>query len=151
VYPPARNERGKSKNLARTLYRLLFRGLHAPHPYGQQRLQETLDKHGPLEWLDRFFGPRKGVDFHGIPGMVNGGPGYDARLKRPDGQEELHSVTGVWVVDAQGQPAFPPEVVPTVVHEFTSSHTSARNNYLKSGFQILKVEEKAEPVFKGSP
>jgi hypothetical protein len=90
-----------------------------------QRMQETLDKQGHLEWFDSFFGPRKGADFHVILGMLNGGPSYGARLKRPGGQEDLYSIIGVWMVDAQGQPGFPAEVVPTVVHEFTHSYTNA--------------------------
>lgn len=90
-----------------------------------QRMQEVLDKQGHLEWFDSFFGPRKGADFHVVLGMLNGGPSYGARLKRSDGQEDLYSVIGVWMVDSQGQPTFPPEVVPTVVHEFTHSYTNA--------------------------
>lgn len=90
-----------------------------------QRMQGTLDQQGHLEWFDRFFGPRKGADFHVILGMLNGGPSYGAGLRRPDGQEDLYSVVGVWMVDSQGQPTFPPEVVPTVVHEFTHSYTNA--------------------------
>jgi hypothetical protein len=90
-----------------------------------QRMQETLDKHGHLEWLDSFFGPRKGADFHVILGMLNGGPSYGARLKRPDGQEDLYAVIGVWRVDAQGQPSFSPEMIPTIVHEFTHSYANA--------------------------
>ena len=46
-------------------------------------------------------------------------------LVGPDGQEELYSVVGVWMVDSQGQPTFPPGVVPTIVHEFTHSYTNA--------------------------
>ncbi len=106
-----------------------FRGFLAKHePLYQiavQRMQETLDKQGHLEWFDNFFGPRKGADFHVVLGMLNGGPSYGAHLKRPDGQEDLYSVIGVWMVDAQGQPTFPAEVVPTVVHEFTHSYTNA--------------------------
>jgi hypothetical protein len=90
-----------------------------------QRMQETLDKQGHLEWFDSFFGPKKGADFHVVLGMLNGGPSYGARLKRPDGQEDLYSIIGVWMVDSQGQPTFPPDVVPTVVHEFTHSYTNA--------------------------
>jgi GNAT superfamily N-acetyltransferase len=37
------------------------------------------------------------------------------------------------------------------VHTCSLDHPNALNNYLKSGFQIFKVEEKAEPVFKGRP
>jgi hypothetical protein len=103
-----------------------FLDQHAPlYQIGVQRMQEVLDKQGHLEWFEGFFGPRKGADFHVVLGMLNGGPGYGARLKRPDGQEDLYSVTGVWLVDSQGQPTFPPEVVPTVVHEFTHSYTNA--------------------------
>ena len=105
-----------------------FKGFLAKHePLYQaavQRMQETLNKRGHLEWFDSFFGPRKGAEFHVVLGMLNGGPSYGARLKRSDGQEELYSVIGVWVVDSQGQPTFPAEVVPTVVHEFTHSYAN---------------------------
>jgi len=106
-----------------------FKGFLAQHkPLYQgavQRMEETLDKQGHLEWFDSFFGPRKGADFHVILGMLNGGPSYGARLRRPNGQEDLYSIIGVWMVDSQGQPTFPREVVPTVVHEFTHSYTNA--------------------------
>jgi hypothetical protein len=89
-----------------------------------QRMQETLDKNAHLEWFDRFFGPRKGADFHVVLGLLNGGGSYGTHLKKPDGQEDLYSVIGVWMVDAQGQPTFPSSVVPTIVHEFTHSYTN---------------------------
>jgi GNAT superfamily N-acetyltransferase len=37
------------------------------------------------------------------------------------------------------------------LHTCTFDHPNALNNYLKSGFQIFKVEEKVEPVLKGAP
>jgi GNAT superfamily N-acetyltransferase len=36
------------------------------------------------------------------------------------------------------------------VHTCSYDHPNALNNYLKSGFRIFKVEEKAEPVRKGA-
>ncbi len=103
-----------------------FLDKHAPlYQVAVRRMQETLDKQGHLEWFDSFFGPRKGADFRVVLGMLNGGPSYAARLKRADGREDLYSVIGVWRIDSQGQPIFPPEVVPIVVHEFTHSYTNA--------------------------
>jgi len=90
-----------------------------------RRMQEVLDKHAHMDWFDDFFGPRKGADFHVVLGLLNGGCCYGARLKRPEGQEDLYSVLGVWMVDSEGQPTFPTSVIPTVVHEFTHSYTNA--------------------------
>jgi hypothetical protein len=89
-----------------------------------QRMQEVLDKHAHLDWFDRFFGPRQGADFHVVLGMLNGGSSYGARVTGADGQEELYSVIGVWMVDSGGQPTFAPAIASTVVHEFTHSYTN---------------------------
>jgi hypothetical protein len=102
-----------------------FFDLHEPlYRVGVQRMQEVLDKHAHLDWFDRFFGPRKGADFHVVLGMLNGGGSYGARVTRPDGQEELYSVIGVWMVDSGGQPTFTPGIASTIVHEFTHSYTN---------------------------
>jgi hypothetical protein len=98
---------------------------HEPlYRVGVQRMQEVLDKYAHLDWFDRFFGPRKGADFHVVLGMLNGGGSYGARVTRPDGQEELYSVIGVWMVDSGGQPTFTPGIASTIVHEFTHSYTN---------------------------
>ncbi len=89
-----------------------------------QRMQEVLDQHAQLDWFDRFFGPRKGADFRVVLGLLNGGGSYGARVTRPDGQEELYSVIGVWMVDSGGQPTFTPGIASTIVHEFTHSYTN---------------------------
>jgi hypothetical protein len=103
-----------------------FFDLHAPlYRVGVQRMQEVLDKHAHLDWFDRFFGPRKGADFHVVLGMLNGGGSYGARVTRADGQEEVYSVIGVWMVDSGGQPTFTPDIASTLVHEFTHSYTNA--------------------------
>jgi uncharacterized protein Usg len=99
---------------------------HEPlYQTGIQRMQEVLDRHARLEWFDQFFGPRKGADFHVVLGMLNGGGSYGTRLTKPDGQEELYSIVGVWTLDSQGQPIFPPGIAYTIVHEFTHSYTNA--------------------------
>ncbi len=122
-----------------------FLAQHEPlYQLAVQRMQDTLDKQGHLEWFDRFFGPRKGADFHVILGMLNGGPSYGAHLKRPDGQDDLYSVPGVWMVDSQGQPIFPREVVSTVIHEFTHSYT---NSFVDQfGKELKDAGEKIFPL-----
>jgi hypothetical protein len=103
-----------------------FLDQHEPlYQVGIQRMQGMLDQHAHLEWFDRFFGFRKGADFRVVLGLLNGGGGsYGPHCTRPDGQEDLYSIIGVWAVDSQGQPTFPPSTVATIVHEFTHSYTN---------------------------
>lgn len=102
-----------------------FLDRHQPlYQTGVQRMQEMLDQHAHLEWFDSFFGPRKGVEFRVVLGLLNGGGSYGAHCTKPDGQEELYSIIGVWSVDSQGQPTFTPGVASTIVHEFTHSYTN---------------------------
>jgi hypothetical protein len=102
-----------------------FLDRHEPlYRVGIRRMQEMLDKHAHLEWFDQFFGPRQGADFRVVLGLLNGGGSYGARFTRPDDREELYSIIGVWIVDSQGQPSFPPGIVSTIVHEFTHSYTN---------------------------
>jgi len=89
------------------------------------RMQEVLDKNAHMEWFDRFFGPRKTADFRVVLGMLNGGGSYGIHFVRPDGQEELYSILGVWMVDFQGHPIFSADMASTLVHEFTHSYTNA--------------------------
>jgi hypothetical protein len=88
------------------------------------RMQQTLDQNAHLDWFDRFFGPRKGTAFRVILGMLNGGGSYGARFEDLKGKEEIYSILGVWIVDSQGQPVFPPGLSTTIVHELTHSYTN---------------------------
>jgi hypothetical protein len=98
---------------------------HEPlYRVGVQRMQEVLDQHAHLDWFDRFFGPRQSADFHVVLGLLNGGGSYGVRVTRRDGQEELYSIIGVWMVDAAGQPTFTAGIASTIVHEFTHSYTN---------------------------
>jgi hypothetical protein len=89
-----------------------------------ERMRRTLDEHAHLDWFDSFFGPRQGAEFHVVLGMLNGPSSYGAHFAGPNGQEELYSILGVWMVDSEGQPVFPSSIVPTIVHEFTHSYTN---------------------------
>jgi hypothetical protein len=102
-----------------------FLDQHRPlYQVGIQRMQETLDQHAHLEWFDSFFGPRKDADFRLVLGMLNGGGSYGVHCTDPNGREELYSIIGVWSTDFLGEPKFPPDVVPTIIHEFTHSYTN---------------------------
>ena len=90
-----------------------------------QHMREVLDRHAHLEWFDRFFGPRKGADFHVVLGLLNGGGSYGAHFRGLDGHEDLYSILGVWRIDLQGQPTFSKGIASTLVHEFTHSYTNA--------------------------
>jgi len=102
-----------------------FFNQHQPlYQAGVRNMQEALRKYAHLEWFERFFGFRQGADFCVILGLLTGTHSYAARLAKPDGREDLYSVTGVWAVDAQGQPTFSAEVIPIIVHELTHSYTN---------------------------
>jgi hypothetical protein len=102
-----------------------FLDQHEPlYRIGVHRMQELLDQHAHLEWFDSFFGPREGAEFHLVLGMLNGGGCYGPHYTKPDGQEELYSIIGVWSTNLLGHPKFPPDVVPTIIHEFTHSYTN---------------------------
>jgi len=86
------------------------------------RLRAFVAKNADLPWFDRFFGPRAHARFIVIPGLVNGGPSYGARIALDDGTNELYAIPGVWKVDAEGMPDFDPEWTATLVHEFAHSY-----------------------------
>ena len=109
---------------AETQFKDFFDQHEALYRTGVRRMQEMLDQHAHLEWFDNFFGPRKQASFHVVLGMLNGGPSYAASFRNPEGQEELYSIVGVWMVDAQGQPTFSAGVAFTIVHELTHSYTN---------------------------
>ncbi|MBP7051517.1 MAG: DUF4932 domain-containing protein [Phycisphaerae bacterium] len=98
---------------------------HEPlYAIGVRRMQELLDQHAHLEWFDSFFGPRKDTEFRLVLGMLNGGGSYGVHYRNLNGQEEMYSIVGVWSTNLLGQPRFPPDVVPTIIHEFTHSYTN---------------------------
>jgi hypothetical protein len=90
----------------------------------QSRMKDLLDKEAHLEWFDEFFGPRPGVSFTVVLGLLNGPNNYGARLLTADGQEELYCVLGVWATDGKGLPAFDRSMMETVVHEFCHSYAN---------------------------
>ncbi|MBK8978792.1 MAG: DUF4932 domain-containing protein [Planctomycetes bacterium] len=86
------------------------------------RMQAVLDAHARLDWFDRFFGARPAARFELSLALLNGGACYGARVRLPDGTEELHCILGVWMTDGDGGPRFTRDVLPTVVHEFCHSY-----------------------------
>ncbi len=87
------------------------------------RARRLVETEGRLEWFDRFFGARPGAQFRLVPGLVNGGACYGARIQL--GQvEELYCILGVWRCDAGGQPVFERDALDTVAHEFCHSYVN---------------------------
>nr|NIM06200.1 DUF4932 domain-containing protein [Armatimonadota bacterium]NIM24127.1 DUF4932 domain-containing protein [Armatimonadota bacterium]NIM67982.1 DUF4932 domain-containing protein [Armatimonadota bacterium]NIM76486.1 DUF4932 domain-containing protein [Armatimonadota bacterium]NIN06209.1 DUF4932 domain-containing protein [Armatimonadota bacterium] len=87
------------------------------------RMKEMLSKETHLGWFEEFFGARPDATFHVTLGMLNGGCCYGPRIKLGD-REELYSILGVWMTDADGIPEFDETVITTLVHEFGHSYTN---------------------------
>lgn len=101
-----------------------FRESHAElYAETEARMRTLMEDQGILTWFDRFFGPRDGSAFHLELALLNGPNNYGASVLLPDG-EEFHSVLGVWETDDAGLPSFRPDVLSTIVHEFTHSYTN---------------------------
>jgi hypothetical protein len=90
----------------------------------QSRMKDFLDKEAHLEWFDEFFGPRQGVSFTVVLGLLNGPNNYGVRILTPDGKQELYCVLGVWATDEKGLPVFDRSMMETVVHEFCHSYAN---------------------------
>jgi hypothetical protein len=88
------------------------------------RLRSLVESKSDLAWFDRFFGPRPGVRFIVVPGLVNGGGNYGPSLRAEDGREEMYAILGVWQVDAEKQPSFDTRILPDLVHEFAHSYVN---------------------------
>ncbi len=86
-----------------------------------RRLRDTLSAHANLQWFDSYFGARPGVRFHIYLGLMNGPSNYGSKL-RTKGKEDDYCILGVWSVDRNGDPIFPADIVPTVIHEFAHSY-----------------------------
>ncbi len=86
----------------------------------RDRMRVLVQDQGIPAWYGRFFGAREGLPFFMELGLANGPANYGARVFLPEG-EELHSIMGVWQSDKNGQPMFPNQALPTVVHEFSHS------------------------------
>ncbi len=88
-----------------------------------ERMTETMNKHGQLNWFERFFGQPPAGKFHIFLGMLNGPCCYGARVKT-DKQREVYCILGVWNRDNKGMPSFPKSMLPTVMHEFGHSYVN---------------------------
>jgi len=87
-----------------------------------KRMQAVLDKDLKPEWFDAFFGARPAARFQLALGMLNGPCCYAARLRHPDGKEDIHCILGVWETDGDGLPCFDRSMLGTVAHEFAHSY-----------------------------
>src|SRR5262249_15611689 len=90
----------------------------------EERLRELLQKEAHLEWFHDYFGELPQASFTVVPGLLNGGACYGPHARDSAGREELFSILGVWETDSQGLPAFPRNVVATIVHEFNHSYAN---------------------------
>ncbi len=88
-----------------------------------QRMGAALSRDGHIEWFESFFGKRPAAKFHLVLGMLNGGQCYGTHARVGD-REELYCILGVWNTDANGEPTFPKQVLPFVVHEFCHSYAN---------------------------
>ena len=86
-----------------------------------ERARRLLITEGRLDWFDAFFGPRPGVRFRFVPGLINGGCCYGARVKL-GAEEEVYCILGVTRCDNDGQPVFDSNDLATVAHEFCHSY-----------------------------
>jgi hypothetical protein len=87
------------------------------------RARKVLLTDGRLDWFDGFFGPRPGVRFKFVPGLVNGGCCYGARVKLPQ-EEEVYCILGVVRCDQDGQPVFTRDELEIVAHEYSHCYLS---------------------------
>jgi len=85
------------------------------------RLGAMLEESAHLEWYESFFGERPGASFTVVPALFNGGANYGPRFRDLQGREALYSILGVWKTDGAGLPEFTPDMLGTVVHEFSHS------------------------------
>jgi hypothetical protein len=88
------------------------------------RLRALVEKRASLSWFDRFFGVTPGARFVIVPGLGNGGGSYGLRFVPEKGPVEIWVIPGVSDVDAEGQPRFDEQMLPTLVHEFCHSYVN---------------------------
>jgi hypothetical protein len=107
------------------------------------RLHAMLEESAHLEWYESFFGERPGASFTVVPALFNGGANYGPRFRDPQGGEALYSILGVWKTDGEGLPAFTPDMLGTVVHEF--SHSFANPIIDRHAAELAAAGEKIFP------
>jgi hypothetical protein len=106
-----------------------------------QRMKKIVEGQGHMEWFDVFFGPRKGLNFFIVPGLLNDGHSYGVRIKLAGDIEELYCVLGASAVDNDGFPVYDNTFIPTIIHEFCHSYVNSLvdkyENYLKKSGEKL--------------
>lgn len=95
----------------------------ALHEETGTRARKLVQEEGHLEWFGAFFGERPAVQFHLVPALVNGVSCYGPHF-RAGTNEEFYCVLGVREKDGRGQPAFGPQEIGTVAHEFCHSYVN---------------------------
>jgi hypothetical protein len=90
----------------------------------ESRMRETVRDQVSLDWLDGFFRESPGAPFTILVGLSNGGASYYTRFADGDAAEEIYSVIGAWVMDADGLPVFDETVAATVIHEMAHAYVN---------------------------
>ena len=105
------------------------------------RLRRAVDRAQP-EWFTQYFGAAPGDAFIVSPLLVNAGGNFAADFI-DDSTHERYAYLGVTLVDSMGFPAIAPDVLPTVIHEFSHSFV----NPLMSG-QTSALRGSGERMFR---
>lgn len=112
------------------------------------RMEQVLQEEDMVGWFAKFFGRTHHAEFIVSIGLLNGGANYGARIRFPDGRDELHSIVGVWSTDSTGMPRFARRsILLTVVHEFCHSFANPivdahAGELKKAGETIFRAVEK---------
>jgi hypothetical protein len=112
----------------------------------ESRMRETVREQVSLDWLDGFFRQTPGAPFTVLLGLSNGGASYYTRFADGDAAEEIYSVIGAWVMDADGLPVFDETVAATVIHEMAHAYVNPlvdRHDaqLLRAGDEMYKAVE----------
>ncbi len=122
-----------------------FKAHEALYESAAERMTLAVAKTGCIEWFGRFFGPRPRARFHVVVGMLNGPHSYAARLRLPDGRQELYAILGAGEFDERGIPVFS-DVSRLLFHEFCHTYTNGFVNTYASllesaGRELFKYRE----------
>lgn len=122
----------------------------------QDRMKQVIQSREIISWFEAYFGTKAESSFTIDLGMFNGGNCYGPHFSSPGNPDELHSIIGVWEVDAQGLPVFSSNMNNTIVHEFSHSFINplvgARKNTMQRPGAILYslVSEKMKAMAYGN-
>ena len=101
-----------------------FDSQHTRYEHAEKAYNKQL-RHIDLKWFPAYYGINSEDTFHLIVGLGNGSNCYGLSIDRPDRTRDIFSIMGAWMFDADGNPVFTPEMLPTVVHEFGHSFANA--------------------------